>query len=61
MELIESIENATDEEIVETGNKIAGRIVKKFIIGVAVSVAVHFVSEFAVAAIEKKRNPEETE
>jgi len=59
--LIEALENASDEEIVEAGNKMRGRLVKKFVLGVVVSVAVHFASEYLVTQIDKKRNTEETD
>lgn len=61
MTLIDTLETATDEEIAEASNKLSVRLVKKFILGVVVSVAVHFASAFIAGAIEKKINPEVTD
>jgi hypothetical protein len=54
MSLIDTLENATDDEIVEASNKLSVRLIKKFIFGVVVSVAIHFASAFIAGAIEKK-------
>jgi len=61
MSLIDTLETATDTEIVEASNKLSVRFVKKFLLGVAVSVAVHFASAFLTGAIEKKINRELTD
>lgn len=61
MSLIDTLEAATDEEIAEASDKLAVRFLKKFILGVVVSVAVHFVSAFVAGAIEKKINREITD
>ncbi len=61
MTLIDTLETATDEEIAEASEKLSGRLVKKFILGVVVSVAVHFASAFIAGAIEKKTNREVTD
>lgn len=61
MSLIDSLENATDTEIAEASNKLSVRLVKKFILGVAVSVAIHFASAFIAGTIEKKINRELTD
>ena len=53
--LVDSLENATDEEIVEASGKLTKRITKKFLIGVAISVAAHFASEALIQLIENQK------
>jgi hypothetical protein len=55
MTLAEKLENASDEEIRDAGKKLRFHIIKKFVLGVVVSVAVHFASAVVVGAIERKR------
>lgn len=59
--LLNALETATDEEIVEASKKLRFQYAKKIILGVVASVAIHFVSEFAVGQIEKKINREITD
>jgi hypothetical protein len=61
MALVDALETATDEEIVEAGDKMAGRLIKRIILGVVTTIVVHFASEFAINAIEKKTKPEITD
>lgn len=55
MTLAAHLEKATDAEIREAGMKLRYRLIKKFFLGVVVSVAVHFASAAVVGLIEKKR------
>ena len=61
MSLIESLENATDEQIVEAETTMRKKLFKKILIGTVAAVVSHFLAEFAVTAIEKKINREITE
>lgn len=55
MSIVDQLANATDKELREINTKLRYRLIKKFFLGVVVSVAVHFASAFVVGAIEKKR------
>jgi hypothetical protein len=57
--LVDTLENATDEEISEASNKLAKRVTKKFIISVVISVAAHFASAAIVRVLENHQNTKE--
>lgn len=52
---LENILTMSEEELEELNKKMKKRLVKKALIAVGTSVAVHFASEFIIAMIEKKR------
>ena len=60
--LIDALENASDEEIVSTGKRMTKLFTNKILIGIVVSVVVHFASDAIVHAIEgRKQDSEESE
>ena len=60
-QLIEELEKATDDEIVTASKKLTRIFTNKILIGIVVSVVVHFASDAIITAIDsRKKDPEET-